>query len=125
MKTETIAAMRSFIYDVADMTSDDILKDYDVVLHRAKTLKRRLGEEDGQEPPSVVSDALNALRELGYRPYWNYSTKSITFYYFGNKCTFYPMKGYFNGKGLRPGHGLDNLIEQLKDNPQPIAKCLK
>ena len=64
----------------------------------------------------------NALRELDYHPRWNPAQRSITFYYFGNKCTFFPKKGYFNGKGLRPGYGLAELVGQLREKPQPKIK---
>lgn len=108
--------------DKAIAFADDII----AALKNSSGPKRQMDEESQEQAkvtePSQVSDALNSLRELGYHPRWNPAQKSITFYYFGSKCTFFPRNGYFNGKGLRPGYGLDNLIEQLSDNPQPICK---
>ena len=68
---------------------------------------------------NVTRAAIDSLRELGYKPRWNPAQKAITFYYFGNKVTFFPKKGYFNGKGLTPGYGLEDLLNQLKEKPIP------
>lgn len=73
-----------------------------------------------ENPPiNPTRAALDSLKELGYRPRWNPAQRSITFYYFGNKVTFFPKKGYFNGKGLTPGYGLEELLNQLKEKPTP------
>ena len=69
-----------------------------------------------------VGYELKTLRNLGYKPRWNPDINTITFYYFGNKVTFYTKKQYFNGKGLEPGFGFDNLVDQLKRKPIPRPK---
>lgn len=73
-------------------------------------------------PEGYVGAFLQSFRDLGYKPKWNPENRSVTFYYFGNKVTFFPKKQYFNGKGLRPGFGIDNLLYQLKENPMPNVK---
>lgn len=127
MKHETIIAMQQLITDIANMKPEELFKSSESVISRASFLKKQMGNESYEEvkEPPTVSEILNSLRKLGYHPRWNPSQKSVTFYYFGNKCTFFPRKGYFNGKGLHPGYGLDYLIEQLSDNPQPICKYEK
>ena len=79
-----------------------------------KEILNRYDKEKGGANASIDA-ALQSLRELGFKPRWNPEQKSLTFYYFGNKCTFFPKKGYYNGKGLMPGFGLDSLLEQLKE----------
>lgn len=89
-----------------------------------KEILNRYCEGESGANPSIGA-ALQSLRELGYKPRWNPEQKSLTFYYFGNKCTFFPKKGYYNGKGLTPGFGLDSLLEQLKYNPQPHVNTIE
>ena len=68
----------------------------------------------GGSPASSIKDALERIRAAGYNPRWIPERKCITIYYEGNIITFFPKKGYFNGKGVRPGFGLDSLIEQIE-----------
>lgn len=65
----------------------------------------------------TIKEALESFRNLGYKPKWNPEQQSITFYYFGNKITFFPKKEYFNGKGIVAGFGLLDLLGQLMANP--------
>lgn len=64
---------------------------------------------------------MDTLRSLGYKPFYDRDNQKITFYHHGNKITFFPRKGYFNGKGLVPGHGFENLKEQLLENPIKVT----
>lgn len=77
---------------------------------------------DSYDNEDHVGTVLATLRELGYKPHWNPDIKSVSFYYFGNKVTYYTKKQYFNGKGLEPGFGFDNLVDQLKRKPIPRPK---
>lgn len=40
--------------------------------------------------------------------------KRIVFKFKGEKVTLYPYSGYFNGKSVRAGWGIDYLLDQLK-----------
>lgn len=40
--------------------------------------------------------------------------KRIVFKFKGEKVTLYPYSGYFNGKSVRAGRGIDYLLDQLK-----------
>jgi hypothetical protein len=40
--------------------------------------------------------------------------KRIVFKFKGEKVTLYPYSGYFNGKSVRAGRGIDYLLDQLR-----------
>lgn len=40
--------------------------------------------------------------------------KKIVFNFKGKKNTIYPYSGYFNGKSVKAGRGIDYLLSQLK-----------
>jgi len=39
---------------------------------------------------------------------------TIEFIYKGNKCKIFPYSGWWSGKGIGSGRGLENLIKKLK-----------
>jgi hypothetical protein len=40
--------------------------------------------------------------------------KKIVFNFKGKKNTIYPFTGYFNGKSIKAGRGIEELLKQLK-----------
>lgn len=40
--------------------------------------------------------------------------KRIIFRFKNQRVTLYPYSGYFNGKSVKPGRGVDYLLQQLK-----------
>lgn len=69
-------------------------------------------------------EAISRLKELGYKPWYDADLMKVSFWFYGNKVILWCRKGWFSGKGLEAGYGLDNLIEQLKDRPLNV-KILK
>lgn len=41
--------------------------------------------------------------------------KRIVFKFKGEKVTLYPYSGYFSGKSVKAGRGIDYLLQQLKN----------
>lgn len=41
-------------------------------------------------------------------------TTTLKFEYNGNTITFFAYSGWFSGKGVQDGRGIDNLLKQLK-----------
>lgn len=64
--------------------------------------------------PQRVQYAITQLQRLGYKPVWCPAVKAIKFTHNGNEITFFPYKGWFSGKGIQCGRGIENLIRQLK-----------
>lgn len=69
-------------------------------------------KRDKQEPQRTLY-AMNALQRKGLKPIWCPAIKAIKFSYKGNEVTFYPYKGWFSGKGVKSGRGIENLLKQL------------
>lgn len=88
------------------MAMSDTMEDI-IFLRELAKVKR-----DKQEPYRTQR-AINLLKSKGMRPVWCPALKAIKFKYNGNEVTFYPYKGWFSGKGLKAGRGIDNLIKQL------------
>ena len=67
-----------------------------------------------------IEYAKRQLENLGYSVTSLPEQKALTFLFNGNTITFYPYKGWFSGKGVTPGRGLKNLLNQLnaKTNQQ-------
>lgn len=67
-----------------------------------------------------IEYAKRQLENLGYSVTSLPEQKALTFLFNGNTITFYPYKGWFSGKGVTPGRGLKNLLDQLnaKTNQQ-------
>lgn len=52
------------------------------------------------------------LRHLGYEV--TETIGCLTFQHKGNTIRFYPYTGWFTGKGIKDGRGLERLLKQLK-----------
>ena len=73
--------------------------------------------------PINVKNALAQLRGLGFKPFYNADVNYITFYFKGNKIILWCKKGWFSGRGVEDGYGLDNLISQLKGEKLHVKIC--
>lgn len=71
-------------------------------------------EREAKLQPVRIDFAIQMLEELG-----KYVEKTeTTIYFIHNKemITFWPYSGWFSGKGIKDGRGLQNLLKQLKNN---------
>lgn len=71
--------------------------------------------EEVREPKEVsrIAYAKERLERLGYEVTEVRDNKSLTFIHNGRRITFYPYKGWFSGKGIKDGRGLETLIKRL------------
>lgn len=63
--------------------------------------------------PERISYAKNSLIMMGFNVCYEDKT-SIEFVYKGNIIKLFPYSGYFNGKGIKAGRGIKDLIQQIK-----------
>lgn len=70
--------------------------------------ERRQRKESGR-----VSYARTKLEERGIVYLYNENIKAIEFVHKGCIIRFYPYTGWFNGRSVKEGRGLDNLLKQL------------
>ena len=60
--------------------------------------------------------AKQQLESLGYTVKEDSASKSLAFVHNGNTIRLFPYKGWFTGKGIKDGRGLDKLIKQLQSS---------
>lgn len=70
-------------------------------------------EKQKQLEPKRMDYAVKTITELGFRIIAQYPTE-LRFDYKGQVIRLFPYSGWFTGKGLKDGRGIDNLIKQLK-----------
>lgn len=76
----------------------------------------RLDQEREKElQPKRIQYAAKKLNELGYISLDIDNTK-IIFWHKGEKCVLYPYSGWHTGKSIKDGRGLQNLLNQIKNN---------
>lgn len=63
--------------------------------------------------PLRINKALEEIKKLDLKIVYHNSTQ-IIFYLNMEKITFFPYSGWFSGKGLKDGRGLNNLLTQLR-----------
>lgn len=80
----------------------------DLALLKEHALLRR-----GRLEPGRWQRAKNLLAGKGYMIEESLEQKCLRFPYKGNIVTFWPYTGWFSGKGIRDGRGIDNLIKQI------------
>lgn len=74
----------------------------------------RLDKERQDElEPKRIEFAKNKLSDLGYEIVGE-SDSCIQFIYNGNKISFFPYSGWYTGKGIGSGRGINKLMKQLK-----------
>lgn len=71
--------------------------------------------EEVREPKEVsrIAYAKERLERLGYEVTEIGDNKSLVFFHNGHRITFYPYKGWFSGKGIKDGRGIETLIKRL------------
>jgi hypothetical protein len=62
--------------------------------------------------PKRINYAVSQITALGY-PITNKTSTQIDFEFNGNNIMFFPYSGWFSGKGVGSGRGLQKLIEKL------------
>lgn len=70
-------------------------------------------QRESKLQPVRYEIAVDKLTALGYEVY-KVSTTYLTFWHKGHPITFYPYSGWFTGKLITDGRGLENLLKQLK-----------
>lgn len=77
-------------------------------------MSNRLNQErEAKLQPSRMATALNELHKLKCE-IEDTSNTTIRFRFKGNLIFFYPYSGWYQGKGIKPGRGLENLLNQLR-----------
>ena len=85
--------------------SDDIWSDYHEHCRKIR---------DAKEKDRPVY-ATNKITELGYACKWVEQSKCLQFDFKGSLVRFFPYTGWFSGKTIKDGRGLNNLLKQMKD----------
>ena len=62
--------------------------------------------------PKRMEYALRVLTDLSI-PAIRYNDNEINFEWKGNTIQFFPYSGWFQGKGIKPGRGIENILKQL------------
>ena len=70
-------------------------------------------ERQAELEPMRIRFAKNKLSELGYEIVGE-SDNCIQFIYNGSKISFFPYSGWYTGKGIGSGRGINKLMKQLK-----------
>ncbi len=71
--------------------------------------KKRTSGEDARR-----RTAEKRLHDLGFVTQWDEMSRCIAFQHNESIIRFWPWKGWFSGRGVKDGRGLDKLIKQLK-----------
>ena len=66
--------------------------------------------------PQRISHATQALENLGFEP--QQIGIELRFLFKGHIVYFFPYSGWFQGKSVKKGRGLRNLLTQLKEGKQ-------
>lgn len=79
-------------------------------------MSKRLNQErEKQLQPERIKTAKSRITRLGFVINFEDDT-TLKFQYLGNTITFFPYSGWFSGKGVEAGRGIDNLIKQISPN---------
>lgn len=77
-------------------------------------MSKRLNKEKQKElEPKRIEYAKGKIKELGFDIH-NETPYSFCFFFKGEAITFFPYSGWYTGKTIKDGRGLDNLLKQLK-----------
>lgn len=71
-------------------------------------------ERQKELEPKRLDYAHERLTTLTYVDILETTDKKIVFKFKNKRCTIYPFSGYFNGKSIKPGRGIDYLLQQLQ-----------
>ena len=77
-------------------------------------MSNRLDQEREKElEPKRMEYAIGQLHAAGVQSVFVVTNKSLEFDYKGNKITLWPYSGWFQGKGIKAGRGIQKLLTQL------------
>lgn len=71
-------------------------------------------EKQNRLEPERMAYARERLTTLTEVDITETTDKRIVFTFKNKKVTFYPYSGWFSGKSVKPGRGIDYLLQQLK-----------
>jgi hypothetical protein len=71
-------------------------------------------ERQNELEPKRIQYAIEQITKLGHEIVYQDNTK-IQFMFQDKKVTLYPYSGYFNGKSVKAGRGIDYLLSQIKN----------
>lgn len=80
----------------------------DILFFKEITTAKRDKKEPGR-----WEYVLSVLKDKGYQPAEDKGKKCIRFSFRGNTVTVWPYKGWFSGKGVKDGRGIDKLLKQI------------
>lgn len=69
-------------------------------------------EREKKLQPQRMEFARKQIEGYGYEITYQDETR-IEFYFKGHKVLFYPYSGWFTGKTIRDGRGIEKLLKQL------------
>lgn len=70
-------------------------------------------EKRKDKEPGRWKYATSVLKERGYNPIPDENNKCIRFSFKGNTITVWPYTGWFSGKGVKDGRGINKLLKQI------------
>lgn len=76
-------------------------------------LKELRSEKRSEHEPGRWEYALKMLKQKGYKTVEDPEQKCIRFTYKGSEIKVYPYKGWFSGKGVKDGRGINKLLKQI------------
>lgn len=76
-------------------------------------MKRLDTDRQNELEPKRVEYAIEKLAELNIVAI-RVTDKELEFKWKGNMIKLFPYSGWFTGKGIKDGRGLQNLLKQLK-----------
>lgn len=85
--------------------SDDIWSDYHEYCQKIRNAKEK----------DRLVYATNIITELGYTCKWIEQSKCLQFEFKGATVRFFPYTGWFSGKTVKDGRGLNNLLKQIRE----------
>jgi hypothetical protein len=83
--------------------SDDIWNDYHEYCREIRNAKEK----------DRIVYATNRITELGYTCKWIEQSKCLQFDFKGSTVRLFPYTGWFSGKTVKDGRGLNNLLKQI------------
>lgn len=83
------------------------------MLQEVRALKDIAKRRRMRREPDRVQYVMKQLRERGFSPEWIETERAVKFERNGHIITVFPYKGWFSGKGLVSGRGIDKLLAQI------------
>lgn len=71
------------------------------------------GEYRAPKEDSRIKFAKSELEKRGYEVTHDVANKCLIFEHKGNKIRLFPYTGWFTGKGIKDGRGLQTLLKRL------------